>query len=53
MEREWREASDARPALVALAVVLAVAAVLRFWTLSSGIPYAVAKSLAAAPYCDH
>jgi 4-amino-4-deoxy-L-arabinose transferase-like glycosyltransferase len=41
MEREWREASDMRRSLVGLGVVLAVATVLRFWALGSGIPFAV------------
>jgi 4-amino-4-deoxy-L-arabinose transferase-like glycosyltransferase len=39
-EREWREASDMRPARVGLAVVLGCAAILRFWALGHGIPYA-------------
>ncbi len=41
IEREWREASDLRTSKVALAIVLIAAAVLRFWALGSGIPYAV------------
>jgi len=41
MEREWREASDMRPSLVGLGLVLAVAAILRFWSLGSGVPGAV------------
>jgi 4-amino-4-deoxy-L-arabinose transferase-like glycosyltransferase len=42
VEREWREASDMRPSVAGLGVVLAVAAILRFWALGSGIPFAVA-----------
>ncbi len=41
MEREFREASDMRPSVAGLALVLAVAAILRFWALGSGIPFAV------------
>lgn len=41
IEREWREASDLRPARFWLAVVLTIAAVLRFWGLGHGIPFAV------------
>jgi 4-amino-4-deoxy-L-arabinose transferase-like glycosyltransferase len=41
VEREWREASDLRPSRLALAIVLIAAAVLRFWALGRGIPYAV------------
>ena len=41
IEREWREASDLRASRLALAVVLIAAAVLRFWALGRGIPYAV------------
>jgi 4-amino-4-deoxy-L-arabinose transferase-like glycosyltransferase len=41
IEREWREASDLRTSRVALATVLAAAAILRFWALGRGIPYAV------------
>ncbi len=41
MEREWREASDMRRSLVGLGAVLGVAAVLRYWTINAGIPYAV------------
>lgn len=40
-EREWREASDLRSPRVALALVLAVATVLRYWSLGHGVPYAV------------
>jgi 4-amino-4-deoxy-L-arabinose transferase-like glycosyltransferase len=43
IEREWREASDMRTSRVALAAVLIAAAVLRFWALGHGIPYAVAE----------
>ncbi len=38
-EREWREASDMRPSTASLALVLGVAAVLRFWALGHGLPY--------------
>jgi 4-amino-4-deoxy-L-arabinose transferase-like glycosyltransferase len=41
LEREWREASDMRPSKLGLAVVLLVAAVLRFWALGHGIPFAL------------
>lgn len=41
IEREWREASDLRTSRIALAIVLISAAVLRFWALGRGIPYAV------------
>lgn len=41
VEREWREASDLRASRMALAVVLIAAAVLRFWAIHRGIPYAV------------
>ncbi len=41
IEREWREASDLRTSRFALAAVLIAAAVLRFWALGRGIPYAV------------
>ncbi len=40
-EREWREASDLRTSVGGLALVVAVGAVLRFWGLGAGIPYAV------------
>lgn len=40
-EREWREASDMRRSTVLLGIIIAVAAVLRFWGLGAGIPYAV------------
>jgi len=39
--REWREASDLRQRLLGVALVLAVAAGLRFWHLASGLPGAV------------
>jgi 4-amino-4-deoxy-L-arabinose transferase-like glycosyltransferase len=41
IEREWREASDMRRATLSLAIILAVAAALRFFALGSGIPFAV------------
>ena len=41
VEREWREASDLRTSRLALTTVLIAAAVLRFWALGRGIPYAV------------
>ena len=41
IEREWREASDLRTSRFALSAVLIAAAVLRFWALRAGIPYAV------------
>ena len=41
VEREWREASDLRTSRLALGLVLIAAAVLRFWALGRGIPYAV------------
>lgn len=41
IEREWREATDLKPATFWLIVVLVAAAVLRFWRLGSGIPHAV------------
>jgi 4-amino-4-deoxy-L-arabinose transferase-like glycosyltransferase len=39
VEREWREASDIRPSAFLLAVILVVAALLRFIALGSGIPF--------------
>lgn len=39
MEREWREATDLKPATMWLAVVLGIATVLRFWRLGHGLPY--------------
>jgi len=41
IEREWREASDLRTSRFALTAVLLAAAVLRFWAIGAGIPYAV------------
>src|SRR6478735_2225959 len=41
IEREWREASDLRTSRFALSAVLIAAAVLRFWALGAGIPYAL------------
>ena len=41
MEREWREATDMKPATMWLVVVLAVAAVLRFIHLGHGIPFQI------------
>jgi 4-amino-4-deoxy-L-arabinose transferase-like glycosyltransferase len=40
-EKEWREASDMRPSAGGLALVLVAAALLRFWSLGFGIPFAV------------
>lgn len=40
-EREWREASDLRTSRLGLSAVLATAAILRFWEIGHGIPYAV------------
>lgn len=40
-EREYREAIDRRVPRFALAAVLIVAAILRYWALHHGIPYAV------------
>jgi 4-amino-4-deoxy-L-arabinose transferase-like glycosyltransferase len=40
-EREWREASDLRSSRLGLIAVLAVAALLRFWSLGHGIPFSV------------
>ncbi len=40
-EREWREASDMRVSKGTLAAVLGTAAILRFWSLGFGIPYAL------------
>ena len=39
VEREWREASDMRPSVFTLALILAVAALLRFVALGAGIPF--------------
>jgi 4-amino-4-deoxy-L-arabinose transferase-like glycosyltransferase len=41
VEREWREARDLRTSRLALSLVLIAAAILRFWALGRGIPYAV------------
>ncbi len=41
MEREFRESIDTRPSAVGLAIVLGVAAILRFWAIGTGIPYAL------------
>ena len=41
VERDWHEAADLQPKTALLIVVLLVAAVLRFWGLARGIPYAV------------
>lgn len=40
-EREWREASDMRKSTAMLAAIVVSAAVLRFWSLGAGIPYAI------------
>ena len=40
-DKEWREASDMRPSATGLAWVLGVAALLRFWSLGFGIPFAI------------
>ena len=40
-EREWREASDMKRSTATLAVILIAAALLRFWSLGAGIPYAI------------
>lgn len=39
VEREWREASDLKPATLWLVVALAGGALLRFWALGTGLPY--------------
>ena len=39
VEREWREAGDIRPSAFTLAVIIVVAALLRFAALGSGIPF--------------
>ena len=39
VEREWQEAGDIRPSAFTLAVILVVAALLRFVGLGSGIPF--------------
>jgi 4-amino-4-deoxy-L-arabinose transferase-like glycosyltransferase len=43
VEREWREASDLKPATMWLAVTIATAAVLRYWAAGHGIPFAVSE----------
>jgi 4-amino-4-deoxy-L-arabinose transferase-like glycosyltransferase len=40
-DREWREATDLRPSTLGLVLVLLAAALLRFWALGQGIPYAI------------
>lgn len=40
-EREWRDAQDLRPSAVLLPLVVLTGAVLRFWELGHGIPYAI------------
>ena len=40
-EREWREAKDMRRATLTLAIIVLLAALLRFWHLGHGIPYAI------------
>ena len=40
-EREWREASDMRVSTLGIGSVLLCAAILRFWALGYGIPFAV------------
>ena len=39
VEREWREAGDIRPSAFTLAIIVVVAALLRFAALGSGIPF--------------
>jgi 4-amino-4-deoxy-L-arabinose transferase-like glycosyltransferase len=39
VEREWREAGDIRPSVFTLAIIIVVAALLRFLALGSGIPF--------------
>jgi hypothetical protein len=41
VEREWREAGDIRPSAFTLAIILAVAALLRFAALGAGIPHSL------------
>ena len=41
VEREWREASDMRPSVFLLAVILALAALLRLVGIGAGIPFNV------------
>jgi 4-amino-4-deoxy-L-arabinose transferase-like glycosyltransferase len=40
-EREWREASDMRVSTLGIGSVLLCAAILRFWALGYGIPFAL------------
>ncbi len=40
-EREWRQANDIRSPTLAVALVVLVGGVLRFWALGHGIPYAI------------
>jgi len=40
-EREWREASDTKPSLLALLLVVAVGFALRVWNIGAGVPFAV------------
>jgi 4-amino-4-deoxy-L-arabinose transferase-like glycosyltransferase len=40
-EREWREASDIRPSVVTLAIILLLAGLLRFVAIDAGIPFNV------------
>ena len=40
-EREWREASDMKRSTATLAAIVIAAALLRFWSLGAGIPYAI------------
>jgi 4-amino-4-deoxy-L-arabinose transferase-like glycosyltransferase len=40
-EREWREASDMKQSTATLVAIVVVAAVLRFWSLGAGIPFAI------------
>ena len=40
-EREWREAKDLHPSAVVLPLIVLSGAILRFWSLGHGIPYAV------------
>jgi 4-amino-4-deoxy-L-arabinose transferase-like glycosyltransferase len=39
--REWREPADQNPPRAGLVLALAVAAMLRFWALPAGVPFAV------------
>ena len=40
-EREWREASDMKRSTATLAAIVIAAAILRFWSLGAGIPFAI------------